>query len=147
MMKERKTLWDFMRNHSTLVEDLKIASKVLGHEKYNTISGSLNKVADELKEYDHYLSSEWHSPFDTDDVWVLEYNEDTHQFHYNSSFDSGVFRQELFSNGWKPVCVIPDCYSVDKEFGDLIYEITDKKMSYRAAVNSIYAWFCKKQAI
>lgn len=145
MIKERLTLWDFMGDHPTLVEDLTIAANDLG-EKHH-LHPYLKKYVNELREYDHFLCTEWHSPFHNPEVWTLEYNEKEHQFHYNNSCEKGEFRQALFSFGWMPVCLIPDCYSTDKEFGDLLNKICDKKLSYQDAVKSVYAWFSEKNTI
>ena len=126
-MKQRTTLWDFMTQHPSLVEDLRIASEAL---KGKPISLHLSRYADELKEFDPIFCKEWHDPFSEPDMWVLEYNESNGLFHYNSSYKDGHFAQHLFTNGWSPICVIPDCYSLDAEFIDLLNRISKSKLQF-----------------
>lgn len=51
-LKENDTLKEYLRQHPTLVEDLQIAAKRLGHGKNDILSCSLEKYAKELKEHD-----------------------------------------------------------------------------------------------
>ena len=146
-MKERKLLWDFMKDHTCLVEDLNIAANELGYGKHNALSCSLKRYAEELKQFDHYLTDEWHNPLNEDQMWILEYNEKEGQFHYNSSYKDGAFRQLPCSYGWMPITVLPDCYCADKEFTDLLDKISKKKLSFQDAAIAVYAWFSEKNAI
>lgn len=59
-LKENDTLKEYLRQHPTLVEDLQIAAKRLGHGKNDILSCSLEKYAKELKEHDP--QNEFHSP-------------------------------------------------------------------------------------
>lgn len=51
-LKKNDTLKEYLRQHPTLVEDLQIAAKRLGHGKNDILSCSLEKYAKELKEND-----------------------------------------------------------------------------------------------
>lgn len=48
---------------------------------------------------------------------LLEYNEVSHQFHHNYYDPQKLgFADKLFTNGWKPVCVLGDHYALEESF-------------------------------
>ena len=136
-----------MGDHTTLVEDMRIAAKKLGET--NAVGLSLRRAADELKDYDHFFCKDYHSPFLGQDVWVLEYNPNEGHFHWNSSYDdkTGVFRQGLFTNGWFPGCVLPDCYSTDGDLIELLESLGKEKAPYVTAVRRVFEFFAKRRNI
>ena len=60
---DNKTLEEFMRMHTTLVEDIRYACSRLPRQKEAALIDNLRSAADELAQYDHYLSKEFKSPF------------------------------------------------------------------------------------
>ena len=59
---DKKTITEFMRHHSCLVEDLRVCANLI-QKKQELLAGNLNRYADELAEYDPFLCKEYHSPF------------------------------------------------------------------------------------
>lgn len=66
MIDKDKTVWEFMRDHTCLVEDLRVAANLLPRRKCAALIHDLHRYADELAEYDHFLCKEWHNPFEKD---------------------------------------------------------------------------------
>ena len=129
---------DFMREHPYMVKLIESAAEDLGESNENY--HDLLRLAGELRYFEtvmHELDRSSHY----EEMAVLEYNEECHQFHYNLKFKSGEFVNELFSFGWAPVCVVYNYYSLDREYLDMLREIEDSGLSYHDAAKRIYTWF------
>ena len=60
---DNKTLREFIRNHTTLVEDIRYACNRLPKHKEAALISNLRQAADELAEYDMFLCKEHVNPF------------------------------------------------------------------------------------
>ena len=62
---------------------------------------------------------------------LLEYNEENHQFHHNYYNPQELgFGDKLFTNGWKPVCVLGDHYALDEDFRKYTGMLSEDGSSY-----------------
>ena len=74
-------------------------------------------------------------------MFLLEYNEKHHAFHNNFlKGDSSTFGSPLFSNGWKPVCPVPDSFHGDAVFEEFTDFLSDAQMPYEMVVERVLIW-------
>ena len=75
---------------------------------------------------------------------LLEYNK-KQGFHNNTIIPhEGRFSSPLFSNGWIPVCTIPDALIHDPEFEALIDRLEDELPEYEAVTEAVVFWLMNK---
>ena len=78
-------------------------------------------------------------------MYLLEYNEKSFAFHNNYlSGDKTGFGTPLFSNGWKPVCIIPPSVCIDSEFEIFTETLSEKQLPYEAVVEKVVVWIMNK---
>lgn len=71
-------------------------------------------------------------------VLLLEYNEKDHQFHHNY-YDPQKrgFGDKLFTNGWKPVCVLGDHYALEESFRKYTDKLSKDGSSYERVCEEV----------
>lgn len=71
---------------------------------------------------------------------LVEYNEKDHQFHYNY-YDptTRYFEYPIFSNDYKPVCVLPDHYAHAESFVRFINKLADEGSPYERVCRKVLA--------
>lgn len=67
---------------------------------------------------------------------LLEYNDELHQFHYNV-FKDGVPDYEMFSNGFQPICFVPNKLHADDALNDLLHNIQKNEDAFKDAFSLI----------
>ena len=74
-------------------------------------------------------------------IYILEYNDQTFQYHYNNLDKSGLhFQSELFTNGWNPICIVSNDLYMDNNFDTFTNWVKDNKHSYQDAYRLINMW-------
>lgn len=74
-------------------------------------------------------------------IYVLEYNDKTHQYHYNNLDNTNVrFQSTLFTNGWNPICIVPEDLFSDHDFDVFTDWIRDHNYPYKDAYILINTW-------
>lgn len=76
---------------------------------------------------------------------LLEYNPECKQFHHNIIFSGNHgFVSPVFSNGWMPVCVIPDELTISEEYMNLIGNIKRMDAPYKTVVCIMTYWVMRE---
>ena len=76
---------------------------------------------------------------------LLEYNPECKQFHHNTIFSGNDgFVSPLFSNGWMPVCVIPDELTLNDEYQALIRNVKEIDAPYKTVVYLFSYWVMRE---
>ena len=74
-------------------------------------------------------------------IYLLEYNRNTHQYHYNHLRNDNItFQSELFTHGWNPICILPEGIDSDDEFIKFTYQHAAKKMGYKRVYALVNMW-------
>ena len=69
---------------------------------------------------------------------LLEYNEVSHQFHHNYyEPQKRGFSDQLFTNGWKPVCVLGDHYALDEDFRRMTNKLSEDGYTYERVCEEV----------
>ena len=108
---DKRTVREFMRHHSCLVEDLRVCANLI-QKKQELLAGNLNRYADELAEYDPFLCKKYHSPFKVQTMneavrdavpawqgqkdWTISPEGDLH--HEKMNYD--IFSNQLKEKNW-----------------------------------------------
>lgn len=69
---------------------------------------------------------------------LLEYNEKDHQFHHNYYNPQELgFGDKLFTNGWKPVCVLGSHYAHEEHFRRFTDKLSEDGSSYERVCEKV----------
>jgi len=79
------------------------------------------------------------------DFLVFEYREsegrgEPCQMHYNNIHEDGTTDAPIFSNGYRPVAVIPADLVASEKWGKFVDGIGKKKLSYNEVFRATIAW-------
>ena len=78
------------------------------------------------------------------DLVLLEYEETPGCFHYNTLQD-GKTDYPIFSNGYKPVTVMPRKVATEKGFHSLICDVIRNRYPYEEVVEKVVVWALNNQ--
>lgn len=77
---------------------------------------------------------------------LLEYNEKQKCFHNNFCDKTGKFDHPLFSNNWKPICIIPEKFVTsrfDDGYDDLIQECMKNSYPFETVYSKIISFMAQ----
>lgn len=75
---------------------------------------------------------------------LLEYEESSGCFHYNTMFNGGM-DYPIFSNGYRPVTIMNRRVAVDKGFHALICDVIRNRYPYKDVVEKVVLWALNNQ--
>lgn len=82
------------------------------------------------------------------DLIIFEYREsegrgEPCQMHYNNIHEDGTTDAPIFSNGYRPVAIVPTNLIASEKWGDFVDGIGKKKLSYEDVFKKTIDWLIK----